>query len=492
MNDRTGRPSEVRGRPDVTVVVPAHNEEGNVDALLEQFGELVRKARFTVEVVFVDDGSTDRTLPRLVAAQQKHKFFKIVSLPYRRGLTEALRAGFAVARGDILVFYPADRQFHPADIPRMVEKVRAGYDLVTGRKIGQYNKKVVSGFYSWLSRLLFPSIQVTDLNSVKAFRREMTEVFDYRHDWHRYWVAIVSEAGYRVGEVDVTLYPRPSGRSKYGIWRIPGAILDLLAVKFQYHTMRRPLWYFGLTGLVLLAAAFLIGLVALYQRYALGEGNRALVFLVMTLGLSGVFFFAIGFLAESVAGIRQQVESLRAAPKYQVYRPERTTRPVTSRSGRPAASARDSEERGRGDRSRPARPSPSPRTRRSTSESRQTQKTDAADDKPRERKETAASPVAVEQPEPTTVTSDSERGQGALEFPPNQRSESGREETVPPSPERELVQRPEKPVSVTPERAERAERAVSEAVETEPDSRVTEDSQPAGPPPDQYGRRGKR
>lgn len=487
MNDRTGRPSEVRGRPDVTVVVPAHNEEGNVDALLEQFDELARKARFTVEVVIVDDGSTDRTLPRLVAAQQKYKFFKIVSLPYRRGLTEALRAGFAVARGDILVFYPADRQFHPADIPRMVEKVRAGYDLVTGRKIGQYNKKVVSGFYSRLSRLLFPSIQVTDLNSVKAFRREMTEVFDYRHDWHRYWVAIVSEAGYRVGEVDVTLYPRPSGRSKYGIWRIPGAILDLLAVKFQYHTMRRPLWYFGLTGLVLLAAAFLIGLVALYQRYALGEGNRALVFLVMTLGLSGVFFFAIGFLAESVAGIRQQVESLRAAPKYQVYRPERTTRPVTSRSGRPAASARDSEERGRGDRSRTPRPArPSPRPRRSTTESRPTRSTDAADDKPRTRPETPRPPAVVEQPEAMAVTSDSERSQGALAFPPNQRPEAEGEKAVPSSPERELVQRPEKPVSVTPERA------VSETVEAAPDSKLPEDSPPAGPSPDQYGRRGKR
>lgn len=482
MNDRMRQPSE--GRVDVTVVVPAHNEEGNIDALLEQFGELARKARFTLEVVFVDDGSTDRTLPRLVAAQQKYKFFKIVSLPYRRGLTEALRAGFAVARGDILVFYPADRQFHPVDIPRMVEKVRSGYDLVTGRKIGQYSKKFVSGFYNRLSRMLFPSIQVSDLNSVKAFRREMTDVFDYRHDWHRYWVAIVSEAGYRVGEVDVTLYRRPTGRSKYGLWRIPGAILDLLAVKFQYHTMRRPLWYFGLTGLVLLAAAFLIGLVALYQRYFLGEGHRTLVFLVMTLGLSGVFFFAIGFLAESVAGIRQQVESLRSTPKYQVYRPERKTRPEPPRTGRPATPARDSEERGRGDRSRTRRPPRPPRPRRSA-ESLPSRETDAVDDQARILTDTSPPPVAVKQPESTAVASDSERDQGALEFPENRRSKVGREGAVPDSPERAPEPRPEEPASLTPERA------ASETIEAGPGTQTPEDSPPANRP-DQYGRRGKR
>jgi glycosyltransferase involved in cell wall biosynthesis len=288
---------------------------------MEQFGELARKARFSLEVVLVDDGSTDQTLPRAVEAQEKHRFLRIIALPHRRGLTEALRAGFSVARGQIIVFYPADRQFHPADKPRMVEKVRSGYDLVTGRKIGFYNKKFVSSFYNRLSRWLFPSIKVSDLNSVKAFKRELVEVFDYRHDWHRFWVAIVAEAGYRIGEVDVTLYQRGSGRSKFGFWRIPGGVLDLLAVKFQYHTMRRPLWYFGITGIFMLAAGFIVGLIAIYQRFVEGHGYRPFVYLVMSLGLAGVVFFAIGFLAEAVAGLRQQLDTLKPAPKYHVYKP---------------------------------------------------------------------------------------------------------------------------------------------------------------------------
>lgn len=306
---------------EVTVVLPAHNEEGNVLPLMDQFGELARKARFSIEVVLVDDGSTDQTLPRAVEAQEKHRFLRIIALPHRRGLTEALRAGFSVARGQVIVFYPADRQFHPADIPRMVEKVRSGYDLVTGRKIGFYNKKFVSSFYNRLSRWLFPSIKVSDLNSVKAFRRELVDVFDYRHDWHRFWVAIVAEAGYRIGEVDVTLYQRGAGRSKFGFWRIPGGVLDLVAVKFQYHTMKRPLWYFGMTGIMLLGASFLLGGVAIYQRFVEGHGYRPLVYLIMSLGMAGVVFFAIGFLAEAVAGVRQQLELLKPSPKYHVHKP---------------------------------------------------------------------------------------------------------------------------------------------------------------------------
>lgn len=336
-------------RLDVSIVLPAHNEEGNIGPLMDQFAELARNCRFHFEVVLVDDGSTDQTMARALEAQRAHRFVRVVSFPFRRGLTEALRAGFAAAKGGIIVFYPADRQFHPNDIPRMVDKLREGYDLVTGRKIGEYDKKVVSGVYNRLSRLLFPSIPVTDLNSVKAFRRELTEVFDYRHDWHRFWVAIVSEAGYRVGEVDVTLYKRRAGKSKFGFWRIPGGVLDLLAVKFQYHTMRRPLWYFGMTGSFLLAAAFVLGVYAIYDLQVHNHGYRPLLFLIMTLGISGIVFFTLGFLAESVAGIREQLKSLGSSPRYNV-------RQVSSQeqtSGRT-----------------PVQPAPEPRSERSSGSTR--------------------------------------------------------------------------------------------------------------------------
>lgn len=413
MSDR--RPHH--NRIDISIVVPAHNEEDNVGPLLDQFAELGRKSRFTFEVILVDDGSTDRTLPRVVDAQRQHRFVHIVSIPHRRGLTEALQAGFSVAQGNIIVFYPADRQFHPNDIPKMVEKVREGFDLVTGRKIGEYNKRVVSGVYNRISRLLFPSIPVTDLNSVKAFRRELIDAFDYRHDWHRFWVAIVAEAGYRVGEVDVTLYKRTKGRSKFGVLRIPGGVLDLLAVKFQYHTMRRPLWYFGISGTILLGAALILGIWALYERFINGIGYRPLVYLVMTLGLSGLVFFVLGFLAEAVAGVRQRLDSVKGGPRRHYYQPPTrgAVRPTGGREESSDSGARSSSsstsrgDRGdRGDRKRSSRGRPDDRRgrrpggeRRSSSNGRENAPSNrSSTPHPTRPSSEAADPVTKAEPEP--------------------------------------------------------------------------------------------
>jgi glycosyltransferase involved in cell wall biosynthesis len=434
---------------------------------MDQFGELARKARFSLEVVLVDDGSNDRTLPRAVEAQEHHRFLRIVSLPHRRGLTEALRSGFSVARGQIIVFYPADRQFHPADIPRMVEKVRSGYDLVTGRKIGFYNKKFVSSFYNNLSRWLFPSIKVSDLNSVKAFRRELVDVFDYRHDWHRFWVAIVAEAGYRIGEVDVTLYQRGSGRSKFGFWRIPGGVLDLLAVKFQYHTMRRPLWYFGMTGIFLLAASIIVGAIAIYQRYVEGHGYRPLVYLVMSLGLAGVVFFAIGFLAEAVAGLRQQLEMLKPGPKYHVHKPGVTE------AGFPRRAA-------------PERPDARPERRESPVDRRRDQR---RPDHPRhDRRERAPRPEPVPPPptaEPTmpppTPPTELQRAEPELALETSTTNVTPHETSV----ERDLgLTEPPPPLELTiPEPQTTTEASPGQLTPVEPE-KPTADAKPS-----QYGRR---
>jgi len=469
---------------DVSVVVPSHNEQENVAPLLDQFAELARRARFTLEVVWVDDGSTDQTLARVADAQAQHRFLRVISLPHRRGLTEALRAGFGMARGDILVFYPADRQFHPADIPRLVEKVRTGYDLVVGRKIGQYSKRIVSGFYNRLSRLLFPSIRVSDLNSVKAFRRELVDVFDYRHDWHRFWVAIVSEAGYRVGEVDVTLYARSAGRSKFGFWRIPGAVLDLLAVKFQYHTMRRPLWYFGMTGLLLLAAAFVVGVVAIYQRFVQGHGYRPFIYLVMTLGLSGVVFFAIGFLAESVAGIRQQIESLRSMPKLHPYRPGAAPRLSVRPAGSVATDRRATDQPDRR-RERPGpdrRPRP-PQTERGTTPGasrppagdRRQRSSAVPPPQPPDRPAPSHEPMTEHKPAPVASDAEPEQQPGDLFVPPKDWADSGWREGT------------DAPPALPTESA--ASPVSGDAVRGEPATSAGETAEvPPSPPPDQGNR----
>jgi glycosyltransferase involved in cell wall biosynthesis len=139
----------------------------------------------------------------------------------QRGIADALRSGYLAARGEVLVFYPADLQFKPEDIPRLVQPILDGEsDMVTGFKQGAYEKAFVSRIYNGLSRALF-DVPVRDLNNVKAYRREIMDDQPVRPDWHRYMIVLAHAKGYTVTEIPVPLYPRHAGQSKFGIGRIP-------------------------------------------------------------------------------------------------------------------------------------------------------------------------------------------------------------------------------------------------------------------------------
>ncbi|MEZ5358779.1 MAG: glycosyltransferase family 2 protein [Candidatus Zixiibacteriota bacterium] len=298
-------------KPRVSIIIPAYNEEGNVGELCRQLDEMGRKATFTFEALIVDDGSTDKTSELLSDMADKYDFLRVIAHGNNRGLTEALQTGFANAFGDIFVFYPADLQYKPEDIPAMIAKIDEGNDLVTGWKQGKYNKRFVSKVYNTLSRRLF-NLKVHDLNSVKAFRREVVEDIFLRQDWHRYLVALAVQEGYRVDEVKIPLYERYSGQSKFsGLARIPIGILDMLAVKSQLTLLRKPLLFFGLLGGFLIALGVLVGLVAIYLRFFMDTGLRPLLYLVILLMTLGSLSFILGFLAEGLAAIKEELSGVR-------------------------------------------------------------------------------------------------------------------------------------------------------------------------------------
>jgi glycosyltransferase involved in cell wall biosynthesis len=294
----------------VSTIVPALNEEGNIDELCRQYDEMAERAPFKAELVFIDDGSTDGTLEKIRQAAQKYDFVKFASHQRNRGLTEALQTGFSIASGEVYVFYPADLQYRPEDIPRLVEPIARGADLSTGWKQGRYKKWFVSGIYNWISRKIF-NLKVHDLNSVKAFRREVVQHIFLRKDWHRYLVVLAANEGFRVEEVPITLYPRQWGATKFSIWRIPIGVLDMLAVKFQITFLKKPLLFFGLIGSTCFALGFLVGLWAIYLRYWLGETQLPLLYLVILLVGLGFGLFLMGFMAEGQTAIKEEVGDLR-------------------------------------------------------------------------------------------------------------------------------------------------------------------------------------
>jgi len=294
----------------ISVIVPALNEEGNIDEFCRQFDEMTKNSRRKFELVYVDDGSTDGTWDKITAAKEKYGFIRARQHPFNLGLTEALKTGFSEARGEIFVFFPADLQYKPEDIPALVEPIFHGADVTTGWKQGKYKKRFVSSIYNSLSRKIF-GLKVHDQNSVKAFRANVVKDVFLRKDWHRYLVVLAADQGYRIDEVKIPLYDRHWGKSKYSIWRIPVGVLDMLAVKTQLSFLKKPLMFFGLLGSISFILGFLTGLIAIYYRFVEGIGLRPLLYLVILLVGAGMGLFIMGFLAEGLAAIKEELGAVR-------------------------------------------------------------------------------------------------------------------------------------------------------------------------------------
>jgi glycosyltransferase involved in cell wall biosynthesis len=298
---------------DVSVLVPAKDEAANLPEFVRQCAESLGPAGFTFEVVVVDDGSRDGSAAVLGALQAEYPFLRTVSHRRQRGIADALRSAGDVARGDIFVFYPADLQYRPEDIPGLVRPILEGRaDIVTGTKQGRYEKAFVSGIYNGLCRWLF-GVRVTDLNSVKAYRREVMQGIPMRPDWHRYMVVIAAADGFRLDSLPVPLYPRTAGTSKFNWKRIPVGVFDLLSVWFQLRFGRKPMLFFGVAGGILFLVGFLAGVAALVLRFGFGIGFRPLLNLVETMVISGIALFGFGFVGEMIAGMREENREIARA-----------------------------------------------------------------------------------------------------------------------------------------------------------------------------------
>jgi glycosyltransferase involved in cell wall biosynthesis len=298
---------------DVSVLVPAKDEAENLPLFMEQAEATFRAMpNVSFETVVIDDGSDDDTWAVLQQLARRYPFLKLARHRSRRGIADALRTGYLHASGRVLVFYPADLQFKPEDIPKLVTPILADEaDMVTGFKEGKYEKALVSGIYNRLSRLLF-DVKVKDLNSVKAYRREIMDGLPVRPDWHRYMVVIAAAQGFTVAEVPVPLYPRHAGRSKFATWhRIPIGVLDMLSVWFELRFGQKPLLLFAMLGFGVFGFGVLAGLFAVARLLIYGVGQRWVWSIIQTCILLGSIFIAAGLLGEQIAAQRAQLREIQ-------------------------------------------------------------------------------------------------------------------------------------------------------------------------------------
>ncbi len=296
---------------DVSVLVPAKDEAENLPLFMEQAEAAFSGSSTRFEVIVIEDGSKDDSWAVLQRLQERYPFLRAVRHRTQRGIADALRTGWLHSRGEVLVFYPADLQFKPEDIPRLVAPILANEaDMVTGFKEGKYEKAFVSSIYNWLSRALF-DVPVKDLNSVKAYRREIMDALPVRPDWHRYMIVIAHFEGFSVTEIPVPLYARNAGKSKFGIGRIPVGVMDMLSVWFELRFGRKPLLFFGLLGAALFAIGVLTGLIAIGIRVFAGVGFRPMLNLIETCVIVGSVLFVGGFVGEMIAVQRAELREIR-------------------------------------------------------------------------------------------------------------------------------------------------------------------------------------
>ncbi|NMG21731.1 glycosyltransferase family 2 protein, partial [Brasilonema bromeliae] len=250
--------------PDVSVVVPVHDEVESLPHLLEAIASTLSNTDLSYEIICVDDGSTDGSAQFLREQGQIRNDLKAVILRRNYGQTAAMAAGFNYALGKAIVTLDADLQNDPADIPMLLAKLEEGYDLVSGwrknRQDGAVNRLLPSKIANWLIRRT-TSVYIHDYGcSLKAYRAELVADMNLYGELHRFLPALAYIEGARITEMPVRHHARRFGRSKYGIWRTFRVLMDLLTILFMKKFLTRPMHVFGLWGLIAMTSGGAIGI----------------------------------------------------------------------------------------------------------------------------------------------------------------------------------------------------------------------------------------
>jgi len=287
----------------ISVIIPIYNERENIDALYMQLHPVLRGLDASHEIVFVNDGSTDGSAAELDALAALDRAVKVVHLRRNYGQTAAMMAAIQYSSGEIIVPMDGDLQNDPQDIPRLIEKLEEGYDVVSGWRVTRtegMDRRLPSRVANWMISKV-SGVKLHDYGcTLKAYRRRFLENVRLYGEMHRFVPVYAAWEGGSVTEIPVVHHPRLHGRSKYGLGRAPRVLLDLLVIRFLARSLDRPIQFFGRAGLYSFALAFIAGAYALYLKLVEGVSFilTPLPVLVALLGLTGLMFVMMGLLAE--------------------------------------------------------------------------------------------------------------------------------------------------------------------------------------------------
>jgi glycosyltransferase involved in cell wall biosynthesis len=304
-------------QPDISVFLPVFDEEPNLRLLHEKLDEALRRLGRTAEIIYVDDGSRDRSLDILRELAEKDSRVRVVALRRNYGQTAAMAAGIDAARGRVLIPMDADLQNDPADIVRLLDKLDEGYDVVSGWRKNRQDKLVTRKLPSMLANRLISWIGGVPLHdygcSLKAYRRESLEDVRLYGEMHRFIPIYASWAGARVTEIPVEHHARTMGKSKYGLSRTLKVVFDLMTIKFMASYQTKPIYVFGTFGMIAFAISILAGLWAIFLKliHRADFIQTPLPILAIVMFAVGVQFLLMGLLAEMLVRTYHESQAKR-------------------------------------------------------------------------------------------------------------------------------------------------------------------------------------
>jgi glycosyltransferase involved in cell wall biosynthesis len=291
----------------ISIIVPFYNEEENIEDVYGNISKILDGLENESEMVFVDDGSSDRTAQIGKELSEKDPRVKFVELARNFGQTAAMMAGIDHADHDVIIAMDGDGQNDPEDIPRLLEKIDEGYDVVSGWRADRQDKAVTRKFPSMIANKLISKVTGVHLHdygcSLKAYRSSVIKNVRLYGEMHRFIPIYASWQGGKVTEIAVNHHARTKGVSKYGLNRIFKVMLDLLVIVFLEKYLTKPIYIFGGVGLACLGGAFLSGFYALYLKVFEGVSFilTPLPLLVTLLTMTGFTSILMGLLAEVIS-----------------------------------------------------------------------------------------------------------------------------------------------------------------------------------------------
>jgi glycosyltransferase involved in cell wall biosynthesis len=308
---------------EISIVIPLHNEEANIAPLHQQIHQALKECDFSYEIIYVDDGSTDKTFVHL-SCLPPSDHTHIIQLRRNYGQTAAIAAGIAHSSGNILICMDGDLQNDPHDIPCLLLKLEEGYDLVSGWRKKRKDAFLHRRLPSWLANKLISRVTGVALHdygcTLKAYRREVFEHFRLYGDMHRLLPAYADLGGAMIAEIEVAHHPRYSGCSKYGLTRITKVVLDLIMFKFTQKYATKPLHAFATPGLVSILLSGILLPLLVVRRIIFPQtrsGFPYMMFMLFCLIAGGIGALMLGVLAELVMHVYHEAQD---KPIYAVRR----------------------------------------------------------------------------------------------------------------------------------------------------------------------------